>query len=151
MRRRRDSRGFTLIELLLVVIIISTLALMVVPRFAGRSEQARVATAEADIQANLAIALDLYEMDNGRYPTSEQGLDALKAAPSSPPTPTKWNGPYLKKGSLKDPWGNPYQYRSPGERNTDYDLYSYGPDATEGGGDDIANWETAETEQEEVF
>ncbi len=147
MKRRHMSKGFTLIELLLVVIIISTLALMVVPRFAGRSEQARIAAASADIQANIAIALDLYEMDNARYPSTEQGLAALKRPPSAPPIPAKWNGPYLKKGSLKDPWGSPYQYRFPGLHNPDYDLYSYGLDLTEGGGDDVVNWDVEVKEE----
>lgn len=148
MRHRRNDLGFTLIELLLVVIIISTLAMMVVPRFAGRSEQARRAAAEADILANIAIALDLYEMDNGHYPSTAQGLRSLKREPQTPPVPKKWNGPYLKKGSLKDPWGNPYHYRSPGRRNPDYDLFTYGPDQVEGGGDDVTNWDVEEGDAE---
>jgi general secretion pathway protein G len=137
--RRRD-RGFTLIEIMLVVIIIATLAAMLVPRFAGRSEEAKKAAAKADVEANLSNALDLYEADNGAYPTTDQGLGALVALPSSPPVPAHWKGPYLKKSTFKDPWGNPYQYRFPGTHGGDYDLFSMGPNGAEGGGDDVANW-----------
>ena len=80
-------------------------------------------------------------MDNGRYPTTDQGLASLMNAPGVPPEPKNWRGPYLKKGSLRDPWGNPYRYAAPGTHNTDYDLFSLGPNGTEGGGDDIVNWE----------
>ena len=139
--RRRN--GFTLLELVLVVIILSTLAMLVVPRLAGRSEEARQAAARADVRANLSTALDLYEMDSGLYPTTDQGLAALKTRPEQPPVPKNWRGPYLKKSSPKDPWGNPYQYRSPGAHNPDYDLSSLGPDGVESA-DDIANWEENE-------
>lgn len=136
------TRGFTLVEMLIVVVIISTLAAMIVPRFAGRSEEAKVGAARADVDANLAGALDLYELDNGAYPTTEQGLGALLEEPSTSPAPAKWKGPYLKKKKrLDDPWGRGYQYRSPGTRNPDYDLFSLGPDGTEGSKDDIANWD----------
>ncbi len=136
MDRSRNERGFTLIEMLLVVIIISTLAAMIIPRFTGRSEEAKVAAAQADIHANLGGALDLYELDNGVYPAK---LDDLLTDPGNA---RKWRGPYLKKKKgLNDPWGHPYVYRSPGTHNTDYDLCSYGPDGNEGGGDDITNWE----------
>jgi len=128
------KKGFTLIELMLVVIIIGVLVSMVMPRLVGRSEEAKRAAARADINANISVALDLYELDNGVYPDS---LDDLKIRPTSS---TKWRGPYLKKKPL-DPWGNPYIYKYPGEHNSDYDLYSYGPDGKEGGGDDITNWE----------
>lgn len=139
----RNKFGFTLVELLLVVTIILILAGMVIPRMAGRTEQARTAAAKADIETNIAIALDLYELDNGRYPTTEQGLRALISKPSSSPAPSNWNGPYLKKRKLPvDPWGREYVYLSPGLHNIeDYDLYSYGPDGVEGGGDDVTNWE----------
>lgn len=144
--------GFTLIELMLVVIIIGILVAMVVPRIAGRSEQARRAAAAADIESNLAIALDLYELDNGNYPTTEQNLGALITAPTSSPVPENWNGPYLKKRKIpNDPWGRPYKYTSPGTHNTeDYDLFSFGPDGVEGGGDDVTNWEEASPAEAET-
>ncbi len=129
-----DKKGFTLIELMLVVIIIGVLVSMVVPRLVGRSEEARIAAAKADIDANISVALDLYELDNGRYPDD---IDGLRTKPG---TAVNWKGPYLKK-SPKDPWGNAYVYRSPGDHSPDYDLYSYGPDEKEGGGDDVTNWE----------
>lgn len=132
-----NKKGFTLIELMLVVIIIGVLVSMVVPRLAGRSEEARIAAAKADINANISVALDLFELDNGKYPTTDEGLPALRAKPGSA---SNWKGPYLKKEPV-DPWGKKYIYRSPGEHNPDYDLYSYGPDGKEGGSDDITNWE----------
>jgi general secretion pathway protein G len=135
-----NRKGFTLIEIMLVVIIIGVLVAMVVPNIAGRSEQARTTAARTDIEANIATALDLYMMDNGRYPTTEQGLQALLSAPST--GVVKWNGPYLKKKKLpKDPWARDYVYKAPGDRNKDgYDLYSLGGDGKEGG-DDVTNWE----------
>ncbi|MFH1621944.1 MAG: type II secretion system major pseudopilin GspG [Candidatus Omnitrophota bacterium] len=137
----RNNKAFTLIELMLVVIIIGVLAAMVIPRLAGRSEQARQAAASADIEANIATALDLYELDCGQYPTTEQGLSALIAKPSSSPVPAEWQGPYLKKQPV-DPWRRPYIYKSPGEHNVgDYDLASWGRDGVEGGGDDVVNWD----------
>jgi len=136
----KNKKGFTLIELMLVVIIIGVLVSMVVPRLVGRSEEARIAAAKADINANISVVLDLYELDNGKYPTTEEGLGALTLKPASA---VKWKGPYLKKISL-DPWGKQYVYRCPGDHNNDYDLYSYGPDGVEGGGDDVTNWETAQ-------
>jgi len=143
MYKKSHKRGFTLIELMLVVIIISVLVAMVVPRLVGRSQQARIAAAQAQIEAHLATALDLYELDNGAYPTTEQGLSALRVKPSAPPVPPNWKGPYIKK-TPKDPWGNPYVYVSPGTNNTqDYDLSSYGPDGIESA-DDIVNWEAEE-------
>jgi general secretion pathway protein G len=131
------QQGFTLIELLLVMVILAVLAAMVVPRFAKRSEQAKVTTSAADI-ANIEVALDAFEIDCGRYPTGEEGLAALLGLPTNP---KGWSGPYLKKGMPKDPWGNPYVYRCPGQHNVEgYDLYSFGPDNQDGGGDDIDNW-----------
>ncbi|MFA5069516.1 MAG: type II secretion system major pseudopilin GspG [Candidatus Omnitrophota bacterium] len=136
------NRAFTLIELMLVVIIISVLVAMVVPRLVGRSQQARAAAAQAQIEAHLATALDLYELDNGMYPVTEQGIDALIYKPSSSPVPPNWKGPYIKKTPL-DPWGSPYIYMCPGIHNTgDYDLFSYGPDGIESA-DDIINWQAA--------
>lgn len=130
-------KGFTLIELMLVVIIIGALVAMVMPRLSGRGEQARVAASKADIQANIATALKLYELDNGNFPTTEEGLNALMNKPVSAPN---WNGPYLEKKPI-DQWGREYKYKSPGEhRLGDYDLYSLGKDGIESA-DDIKNWE----------
>ena len=137
MRYGRRRRGFTLIELLLVMVILTILAAVVVPKFAKRSEQARVTAARTDI-SNIELALDSFEIDTGRCPTSEEGLKALLEAP---PLLTAWKGPYLKRGTPRDPWGNEYVYQCPGDHNSEgYDLSSYGPDGQEGGGDDITNW-----------
>jgi general secretion pathway protein G len=137
----KNRRGFTLVESMLVVIIIGILAALIVPNIAGRSEQARKAAAHTDIESNLSTALDLYRMDAGQYPTTEQGLNALITAPTASPVPAQWNGPYLKKKKVpKDPWGRDYVYASPGTHNPEsYDLSSLGPDGTESA-DDITNW-----------
>ena len=138
----KSLTGFTLIELLAVMVILVILAGLAATRILPQTEKAKRDAARADIEANLALALDLYALENGSYPTTEQGLEALRTQPTTPPVPEKWKGPYLKKGSPKDPWGRPYQYRFPGEFNKeDYDLYSYGPNGVEGGEDDITNWE----------
>lgn len=133
--------GFTLIEILLVVIIISTLTAMVLPRLMGRSDQARVAAAKADVQVNIPTALKLYELDNGFFPSVEQGLQALLTKPTTQPIPESWNGPYLEKKPV-DPWGRIYQYISPGvNRPHDYDLFSMGKNADpKKTDDDIPNW-----------
>ena len=134
------NKGFTLIELMIVVIIIAALAAMVVPRLGSRSEQAKVAVAEADIGSNIGLALKLYKLDNGRYPTTSQGLKGLLSKSTSSPVPSNWNGPYLERDPL-DPWKNTYQYKSPGSHNADsYDLYSLGTDGVEGTEDDVNNW-----------
>jgi len=131
------KKAFTLVELMLVVIIIGILVAMVVPRMAGRSEQAREGVAKADVDLNIATALKLYELDNGAFPTTDEGLNALLSAPSST---TNWRGPYLEKKPL-DPWGRVYQYKSPGTHRThDYDLFSFGRDGVESS-DDVGNWE----------
>lgn len=137
---RFNTKAFTMIEIMLVVIIIGILAAMVIPKLAGRSEDARKAAAKADIDAHLSSALDLFEMDNGKYPTTEQGLEALIENPFTGGE-GKWKGPYLKKKKVPtDPWGRPYVYTAPGSHNTeDYDLSSLGPDGVEGN-DDVTNW-----------
>lgn len=136
MRMLRARYGFTMIEILLVVIIIGILVSLIAPRLAGRSEEARKQAAKADIQGGLALAIDLFEADNGRYPT--QLSDLMK----NPGGLTSWRGPYLKKGISKDPWGSAYVYRSPGTYNADaYDLFSTGPDRKEGTEDDVVNWD----------
>ncbi len=135
------TKGFTLIEIMLVVIIIGLLAAVAVPRLVGKGKEARISIAKSDINSNIPTALDFYELDNGAYPTTEQGLQALTEKPNSTPTPVNWNGPYLKK-LPKDPWGNAYNYKSPGDHNqSDFDLASAGPDGTEGSQDDVTNWE----------
>ena len=128
------KRAFTLIELMLVVIIIGILSAMVVPRLAGRSEQARAQAAKTDINSSIPLALDLYEMDMGKYPES---LDYLRSRPGDG---ENWRGPYLKKKPI-DSWGRPYVYKAPGDHNQDgYDLSSLGPDGQPGTADDIVNW-----------
>jgi len=131
------TRAFTLIELLLVLVILTALAAVVVPKFTKRSEQARITAARTDI-AVIGGQLDAFEVDCGRFPTTEEGLGALLV---QPPNTIGWKGPYLEKGMPKDPWGSPYIYRCPGQhRAADYDLCSFGPDGQDGGGDDIDNW-----------
>ena len=136
-RRTWPRRAFTLVELLLVLVILAVLAVVVVPKFTGRSEQAKITAAQTDI-ANLEVAIDAFEIDCSRYPTTEEGIQALVRQPSNLP---EWKGPYLKRGMPKDPWRNPYIYQCPGQHNIKgYDLYSCGPDGEKGGPDDITNW-----------
>lgn len=131
---RPRRRPFTMVELLLVLVILATLAAIVVPKFTGRSKQARI-TATATEISSIETALDAFEVDNGYYPES---LEALTTAPAEA---ANWHGPYLKKAVVNDPWGNPYVYEFPGEHNAEgYDLTSYGPDGKAGGGDDITNY-----------
>jgi general secretion pathway protein G len=128
--------GFTLIELLLVLVILGVLAAIVVPKIAGRSEDARIKATKADISI-IEGQLDQFEIDCGRYPTTEEGLRALIEAPGNV---TDWKGPYVKKGVPTDAWNRPYVYVFPGSNNpSSFDLYSLGPDGREGG-DDINNW-----------
>ncbi len=132
------KKAFTLVEIMLVVIIIGALAAMIIPRFSGRSDQAKVSVAQADIQAQMATALKLYELDNGMFPTTAQGLAALRERPTVDSQPKNWRGPYIEKEPI-DPWGNPYVYISPGVHRADYDLSSKGKDAASSA-DDINNW-----------
>jgi general secretion pathway protein G len=126
--------GFTLVEVLLVLVILATLAAIVIPKFAGRSQQAKVTAAQSQI-ANLEMAIDSFEVDNGSYPK------ALIELMERPNNALDWKGPYLKKGIPEDPWGGEYIYEFPGRRNPDsYDLFSMGPDGRAGNEDDITNW-----------
>ncbi len=134
-RRNQHPRAFTLLELLLVVVIIGILAAAIVPNLVGRAQQARIVTARSDITA-LGVGLDLYEQAVGGYPTTQQGLAALIAAPAGV---NNWTGPYLKSGSVPtDPWNNPYDYAFPSARSAmPYDLVCRGPDGKLGSEDDI--------------
>ena len=130
--------GFTLIELLVVMVIISLLAAFVAPRFFGQEKKAKQRGAKGQI-ALLESAMDTYRLDVGRYPTSEQGLEALREKPDDI---DNWDGPYLRKELPMDPWGNPYVYESPSEHG-DFAIMSYGADGNLGGEDmnmDIASW-----------
>ncbi|MEI6341832.1 MAG: type II secretion system major pseudopilin GspG [Verrucomicrobiota bacterium] len=129
--------GFTLIELLLVLVILGILAAIVVPKFAGRTEQARITAAESQI-ATFGTALDAFEVDVGRYPKGRNGLLDLVTAPRDA---QNWRGPYMKNDIPKDPWGNDYVYECPGKNNpSSYDLSSLGPDGRAGSEDDVSNW-----------
>lgn len=136
MKRREHPGGFTLIELLLVVVIIGILAAIVVPRLAGRTSEAQIAAATADLKV-LREALERFELDNGTYPSSEQGLEALVIKPN--PEPKKWKGPYIQaKAVPTDPWGNRYDYLFPSATNAEmYDLSCVGKDGQPGNEDDI--------------
>ncbi len=136
MKPRARRAGFTLIELLVVIIILAILAAVVIPRVIGRTEDARIAKATADISA-LDSVLDHYKLDVGQYPSTDEGLQALVTNVANS---DRWNGPYLKSGIPTDPWGNPYIYRIPGEQGLEYDLFSAGPDKQPGTQDDIGNW-----------
>ena len=132
--QRRSDGGFTLIELMVVIVILGILAGLVLPRFMGRTEEARRTKATLQIE-NLEGALKLYKLDNGAYPTTEQGLEALVQKPSTGVVPKNWReGGYLEKGKIpEDPWGKPYVYLSPGIKNKDFDLKALGADGEEGG------------------
>ncbi|MFC2972501.1 type II secretion system major pseudopilin GspG [Azotobacter bryophylli] len=131
MQRRKQS-GFTLIEIMVVVVILGILAALVVPQIMNRPEQAKVTVARGDIKA-IAAALDIYKLDNFAYPSTQQGLEALVEKPTGNPQPKNWNRDGYLKQVPQDPWGNPYQYLSPGTQNRPFDLYSYGADGQEGG------------------
>jgi general secretion pathway protein G len=128
--------GFTLIELLLVLVILGILAAIVIPKFAGRTEQARLTAAKTQI-SSFCTALDAFEVDNGYYPKGQNGLNDLVEQPRDA---QNWHGPYLQD-IPKDPWGNDYIYTCPGRHNSSsYDIMSMGPDKRQGGDDDITNW-----------
>ena len=134
----RAQRGFTLIEILIVVIIIGLLAALVGPKLFGKVSMAKLKTAKAQIEL-FGTALDAFRLDTGRYPTTEEGLKALREKPSGL---ENWQGPYLPKELPNDPWGRAYVYKSPGEHG-EYDLISYGLDGVEGGQDenqDVVSW-----------
>jgi len=137
----RYAIGFTLIELLVVVVIIGLLAGLVAPRYFGQVGKSNVTVARAQIDS-LSKALDQYRLDVGTYPTTDQGLQALFVRPEGV---DRWDGPYLQKQVPADPWGRPYQYKSPGDHG-DYDLYSYGADGQPGGtgeNADVTSWDVS--------
>ncbi len=139
--RAAGQAGITLIEMLVVMTIIALFATLVGPRLLNQGDKARVTKARADI-AGLKTALNMYKLDTGVFPTTEQGLKALEVAPQG----TKnWQGPYLSEELVMDPWGNPYDYRFPGQRGNEPDIISYGADGTPGGDDlnaDIVSWKS---------
>ena len=137
----KRERGFSLLELLAVLVILGILAGVFAPKFLGQAESAKRKAAKLEID-QIGQSLDLYKLEMGKYPTSQEGLAALVTAPSGT---TNWNGPYLKKTTVpKDPWGNEYKYTSPGDQNRPYDIVSLGGDGKEGGdndGKDITSWQ----------
>jgi general secretion pathway protein G len=131
--------GLTLLELVVVILILALVAGLVGPQIFSRLTEARTTAARTQIEL-LGTALDSYRLDNGSYPTTEQGLQALRVKPSIPPIPANWRGPYLRKDVPLDPWGRPYIYRFPGERNPGgYDLISLGRDGKPGGSGEDAD------------
>ena len=140
MKRYRRSRGFTLIELMVVLVIIGVLAALIVPNMLDRADDARVTAARTDVN-NLMQALKLYRLDNQRYPTAEQGLQALLQRPTTGPAAPNWK-PYVEK-LPNDPWGRPYQYANPGLKG-EIDVYSFGADGViggEGNNADLGSWQ----------
>lgn len=129
--RRFKQQGFTLIEIMVVVVILGILAALVVPQVMGRPDQAKVTVAGGDIKG-ISAALEMYRLDNGIYPSTQQGLDALVTRPSTPPQARSWSPDGYLKALPVDPWGNPYQYLSPGTQGA-FDLYSLGADGKPGG------------------
>ena len=137
-RPSRRQNAFTLVEMLLVLVILAVLAAIVIPKFSGRSEQAKEAAAKTQIKS-IELALDSFEVDTGSYPQGASGLGALVDEPNGA---QNWKGPYLKQGIPNDPWGNAYVYTCPGRNNAKgYDIMSMGKDGRVGGDDDITNWD----------
>ncbi|MBD3184869.1 type II secretion system protein GspG [Candidatus Poribacteria bacterium] len=140
---RKGVSGFSLVHLLIIIVVIVILAGVAAPRLLRQQEKARRTQANNDID-ELGLALDIYANHNGAYPSTEQGLKALWEKPIIPPIPNNWQGPYLDKPILKDPWERNYVYIYPGRVNRyDYDLLSYGKDGISGGNgnnEDIVNW-----------
>ena len=141
-RMRSNSRqaGFTLIEIMAVVVIMGMLMATLAVGISGQIDKARVSTAKTKI-TRLEQALEFYQMDNARFPTTDQGLEALVRQPTSPPVPKAYTpGGYIRADGLEDPWGQPFQYRVPGTKNPhSFDIWSLGPDQVESD-DDITNW-----------
>lgn len=135
--QRDGQRGFTLIELMVVVVILSILAAVVIPRVMDRPEQARISAAKNNVRA-ITSALDMYKLDNYQYPTTDQGLEALVERPGLEPQPANWNR-YMNKLPV-DPWGNEFRYLQPG-KHTDVDVFSPGPNGRPGDQDDIGSWD----------
>jgi general secretion pathway protein G len=131
----RAAGGFTLLELLVVIVIIGLLAAYVGPKYFAQLGKSEVTIAKAQIEA-FEKSLDTFRLDVGRYPTTEEGLNALVAAPAT--AGAKWNGPYLKKGVPPDPWGHPYQYKAPGSKS-EFDIISLGRDGQPGGSGEDAD------------
>lgn len=135
------QRGFTLIEIMVVVIVLGILAAIIIPNFASKPEEARVAKAKTDI-SSLCTLLEQYRLDMGKYPTEEEGLDVLRSRPSSSEA-SRWKGPYSTKSIPDDPWGHPYRYYNPCPNNIDgYGIESYGADGQAGGKGVIQSWES---------
>ncbi len=143
-RRRRSRAGFTLIEIMAVVVIMGMLMATLAVGIAAQLDKARLSNTKAQI-LRIEQALEFYQLDNARFPTADQGLQALVTRPSTPPEPRSYNpAGYIKEDALKDPWDQPFQYRIPGEHNPQtFDIWSIGPDGVEGG-DDVTNWTTSE-------
>lgn len=134
-RRASSRRAFTLIEMLVVILILAILAALIIPRLIGRTSDAKIAKSKADI-ATVSSLLQQYRLDNDRYPTTEEGLNALRVKPSSA---RAWKGPYITKDIPMDAWGNPYVYQSPGPDGQDFLVTSYGADGAPGGEGDASD------------